>query len=49
MVGQTVCTALLYNLRSDPFERGPSSQFYGGWQAHRMFLLVPAQAIVGIG
>ena len=37
---------MLYNLRSDPFERGPSSQFYGDWTSHRMFLLVPAQAIV---
>ncbi|MET4389042.1 arylsulfatase A-like enzyme [Bradyrhizobium sp. F1.4.3] len=38
---------MLYDLRSDPFERGPSSAFYGDWMAHRMFLLVPAQAVVG--
>ena len=37
---------MLYNLRSDPFERGPSSMLYGDWHAHRAFLLVPAQAIV---
>ncbi|MGY3614512.1 arylsulfatase A-like enzyme [Bradyrhizobium sp. USDA 10063] len=37
---------MLYNLRSDPFERGPSSQLYGDWMSHRMFLLVPAQAVV---
>jgi len=37
---------MLYNLRSDPFERGPSSMLYGDWHAHRSFLLVPAQAIV---
>ncbi len=39
----------LYNLRSDPFERGPedASLFYGKWMADRAFLLVPAQEIVG--
>lgn len=36
----------MYNLRADPFERGPESLYYGDWQAHRMFLCVPAQAIV---
>jgi arylsulfatase len=36
----------LYNLRSDPFERGTESINYGDWAAHRMFLFVPAQAIV---
>jgi len=37
---------MLYNVRSDPFERGPSSMLYGDWHAHRAFLLVPAQAVV---
>ncbi len=37
---------MLYNLRADPFERGPTSQSYGDWFAHRVFLFVPAQAIV---
>jgi arylsulfatase len=39
----------LYNLRSDPFERGDEdgSVFYDKWMADRAFLLVPAQAIVG--
>jgi arylsulfatase len=37
---------LLYNLRSDPFERGPNSFLYDDWQAHRVFLFVPAQALV---
>ena len=39
----------LYNLRSDPFERGDEdgSLFYDKWMADRAFLLVPAQAIVG--
>jgi arylsulfatase len=37
---------LIYNLRSDPFERGPNSFLYDDWQAHRIFLIVPAQAIV---
>ena len=38
----------LINLRSDPFERAPedASVFYDKWTADRMFLLVPAQAIV---
>ena len=39
-------TPMIYNLRADPFERGPESVFYGDWAAHRMFLLVPAQVIV---
>ena len=37
---------MLYNIRSDPFERGPESIYYGDYSAHRMFLFVPAQAIV---
>jgi len=37
---------VVYNLRSDPFERGPDSILYANWHAHRSFLLVPAQAIV---
>jgi arylsulfatase len=37
----------LYNMRSDPFERGPESLEYGKWMFERAFLLVPAQAIVG--
>ncbi|MCP3382986.1 arylsulfatase [Bradyrhizobium sp. CCGUVB4N] len=36
----------LYNLRADPFERGPDSIYYADWQAHRAFMFVPAQAIV---
>jgi arylsulfatase len=35
----------LYNVRSDPFERGTESILYGDWVAHRAFLFVPAQAI----
>ena len=27
-------------------ERGTDSIFYGDWQPHRVFLLVPAQAVV---
>jgi arylsulfatase len=37
----------MYNLRSDPFERGPESFEYGRWMADRAFLIVPSQAIVG--
>jgi len=36
----------LFNLRSDPFERGDDSILYGKWAAERMFAVVPAQAIV---
>jgi arylsulfatase len=35
----------LYNLRADPFERGPESQEYSPWMAARIFLIVPAQAM----
>jgi arylsulfatase len=37
----------IYNLRSDPFEQGPKSEWYPDWQAHRMFIFVPAQTAVG--
>ena len=37
----------LFNIKSDPFERGDEAMFYQKWQADRMFVLVPAQAIVG--
>ncbi|PNU02311.1 arylsulfatase [Novosphingobium guangzhouense] len=37
---------LMFNLRSDPFERGPESIEYASFIAHRMFLMVPAQGIV---
>ena len=43
----TLRAPMLYNLRADPFERGPESIYYGDWQARRMFLFVPAQVIVG--
>jgi len=35
----------LFNLRSDPFEAGEDSIFYGKWCADRMFAVVPMQAI----
>jgi arylsulfatase A-like enzyme len=34
----------MYNLRTDPFERGPESFAYTDWMIHRTFLIVPAQA-----
>jgi len=38
----------IFNLRSDPFERGDeSSLFYDKWMAERAFMLVPAQGLVG--
>ncbi len=37
----------LFNLRTDPFERAPTtSNTYWDWYIDRVFLLVPAQAIV---
>jgi len=36
----------LFNLRSDPFERGDSSFMYNDWFAHRAFVIAPAQAVV---
>jgi arylsulfatase A-like enzyme len=37
----------LFNLRSDPFERGEDSTlFYDKWVADRVFLQVPAQALI---
>jgi arylsulfatase A-like enzyme len=36
----------LYNLRSDPFEKGTGSIYYADWVAHRAFAFVPAQAII---
>jgi arylsulfatase A-like enzyme len=36
----------LYNLRADPFERGPDSINYANWYTHRVFMLVPAQGAV---
>src|SRR5262249_20399658 len=37
----------LYNIRSDPFERGPESINYEKWKFDRVFVLVPAQVFVG--
>ena len=31
----------IYNLRTDPFERGTDSQLYAEWFMHRVFLFVP--------
>ncbi len=45
----TVRFPTLFNLRSDPFERATedATMFYQKWSADRMYLLVPAQVIVG--
>jgi arylsulfatase len=40
-------TPQLYNIRSDPFERGDEGMFYQKWLADRIFVFIPAQAIVG--
>ncbi|MGO4438426.1 arylsulfatase [Rhizobium sp. RAF56] len=39
-------TPLLFNLRSDPFERGDESMEYETWFFARAFVVVPSQAIV---
>ncbi len=36
----------IYNLRADPFERGTESFEYPKWMAERMYMMVPAQALV---
>jgi arylsulfatase len=36
----------IFNVRSDPFERGDESFLYDKWMADRAFALVPAQALV---
>src|SRR5262249_2226512 len=36
----------IYNIRADPFERGPESFEYTMWMFDRVYLLVPAQALV---
>ncbi|WP_137127472.1 arylsulfatase [Roseomonas sp. HF4] len=38
---------MLFNLRSDPFERADESFDYGRWRVERAFAFVPAQAFVG--
>ena len=37
---------VIYNLRADPFEKATVSIYYADWVARRMFLMVPAQALV---
>jgi hypothetical protein len=37
----------LFDLLADPFERGDESFEYADWKAHRAFLIVPSQAVVG--
>ena len=38
---------MLFNIRSDPFERAEESFDYGRWRLERAFAFVPAQAYVG--
>jgi Sulfatase len=38
---------LVVNLRQDPFEVTPDSQMYARWYADKLWVLMPAQAIVG--
>jgi len=39
---------LLFNLRTDPFERAPTtSNTYYDWLLYRAYLVIPSQKIVG--
>jgi hypothetical protein len=38
---------LVVNLRLDPFEVTPDSKMYERWYADKLWIMVPAQAIVG--
>ncbi len=38
---------MMYQLRADPFGRGPEGIEYQRWHIHHAFLLVPAAAYVG--
>ncbi len=35
----------MFNLRSDPFERGPEGIYYGAYKAEHLFIVVPAAAL----
>ena len=35
----------MFNIRSDPFERGPESLYYGLYKAEHLFIVVPAAAL----
>ncbi|WPB87311.1 arylsulfatase [Sediminicoccus rosea] len=43
----TLRMPMLFNLRSDPFERADESFDYGRWRVERAFAFVPAQQFVG--
>jgi hypothetical protein len=38
---------LVVNLRMDPFEVTPDSQLYSRWYGDKLWVMIPAQAIVG--
>ena len=38
---------LVVNLRADPFEVSPDAGMYTRWYADKLWVMVPAQAIVG--
>ena len=39
-------TPLLFDLATDPFERGTDGTFYDEWLLRRAFIIVPSQDIV---
>lgn len=38
---------LVINLRQDPFEVTPNSLLYGRWYGDKLWVMLPAQVIVG--
>jgi len=43
----TLRVPMLFNLRMDPFERAEESEDYARWRADNLWVMVPAQMIVG--
>lgn len=43
----TLRLPMLFNLRMDPLERAEESEAYSRWRADNLWVMVPAQAIVG--
>jgi arylsulfatase len=43
----TLRVPMLFNLRMDPFERAEESEDYARWRVDNLWVMVPAQAIVG--
>jgi hypothetical protein len=44
---KTAYRAAVINLRQDPFEVTPDSKMYERWYGDKLWVMVPAQAVVG--